>query len=171
MELVKPSEKYLESYYRGCVETWGHVQDNYILHNPDEYESWKTTIFDDYDNQEKGIGLPEGFVPSVTFWLVDDDEYLGTVNIRLELTDSLIEYCGNCGFVVRLSKRGHGVGVKLAKLAIDKMRELDIKPVLMTCEEDNEVSWRTIEKLGYKKREKYTTTLNGKFFHARRYWV
>ena len=50
MELVKPSEKYLESYYRGCVETWGHVQDNYILHNPDEYESWKTTIFDDYDS-------------------------------------------------------------------------------------------------------------------------
>ncbi|MCR5265808.1 MAG: GNAT family N-acetyltransferase [Cyanobacteria bacterium RUI128] len=169
MELVKPSEKYLESYYQACRETWGKVHDNYILHNPDEYDIWKERIFTDYENQEKGIDLPENFLPSITYWLVDNGEYMGTVNIRPKINDALVEYGGSCGVALRSSVRGKNLGLLIVKLALDKMRELKVSPIVLTCEENNEKSWRIIEHLDYLKKELYTTVLNGKNVDARRY--
>lgn len=171
MKLVEPCEKYLDSYYQGCVESWGRVHDNYILHNPEEYDDWKSHIFQDYENQKNGINLPDGFVPNATYWLVDGDDYLGTVNIRLQLTDRLIEYGGNCGIVLRVRARGKGLGVKLAELAFEKMKELKLSPIVLTCEEKNKQSWHIIEHFDYKKCEKYKTEINGIFTFARRYFL
>ena len=41
---IKPIEKYLQSYYEACIETWGHVHSNYILHNPKNFSDWKNKI-------------------------------------------------------------------------------------------------------------------------------
>ena len=51
IKLITPTEEYLTSYYEACVVTWGHSHNNYILHNPAEFDSWRDTIFIDYDNQ------------------------------------------------------------------------------------------------------------------------
>ena len=171
MELVTPSEKYLDSYYKGCAETWGHVHDSYILHDPKEFEEWKTCIFKDYENQKNGINLPEGFVPSVTYWCIDRDKYIGTVNIRLELTKGLTEYGGNLGVVLTKSERGKNLGLEITKLALNKMAELNISPIVLTCEESNVRSLHILEHLPYKKREFYETILNGNLTKARRYFL
>ena len=169
MELVTPNEKYLETYYLACVETWGHVHDDYIIHDPGEYETWKNHIFEDFKNQEKGINLPNGFVPSITYWLVEEGEYIGTANIRLEINDALIEYGGTFGIFLKKSARGKSLGVKFARMVLQKVRELNISPIILTCEEDNIASWHVIEKLEYVNKELYTTIINGKPVQARRY--
>ncbi len=171
MKLIEPCQEYLQSYYEACSETWGLVHDDYIIHNPQEFEHWKTHIFEDYENQKKGIGLRKGFVPSITFWVVDEAKYIGTVNIRLELSEELIEYGGNCGFMIRKSMRRKGLGVVILKLSIKKMNELNISPIVLTAEEKNAASWKIIEKSNYKKRDLYSIVLNGKLTEARRYYL
>ena len=170
IRLIKPEKKYLKSYYEACIETWGKVHDDYIIHNPQDYESWKNTIFKDYEKQEKGIDLPHGFVPSVTFWAVEGDEYIGTINIRPVLNDMLKEYGGHIGIFVRLNKRKKGFGETIVRMSIDKAFFMGINEILLTCEETNIPSWKILDKYYTNKVEKDTVILNGKNTQIRRYY-
>ena len=169
MKLVKPSEKYLTSYLEGCEKMWGHLHDNYIIHNPLDFDEWKTHIFSDYENNEKGINLPEGFLPHATFWVIENEQYIGTVDIRLALSEQLYEYGGVCGIAIIPEKRGMGKGIEVTKLAFEKMEELKISPIIVTCEEENTPSIKLIEHFPYTKKELYETFLYGKIRKVRRY--
>ncbi|MBO7725069.1 MAG: hypothetical protein J6S40_01240, partial [Thermoguttaceae bacterium] len=102
-EIVRPHPRWLEPYLDMCRVSWGHLHDNYILHNPADFSRWKERIFSDYRNQEAGVGLPPGIVPSITFWLIEpgtdgkNDECLGVLNLRRVLTEKLRRYGGNVG--------------------------------------------------------------------------
>ena len=148
---------------------WGHIHDNYIIHDPACFDEWKNCIFKEYENNEKGINLPEGFISHITYWLIEDEKYIGSVDIRLGLSGQLQEYGGVCGIVIVPEFRGKGNGIKALKLAFEKMRELKISPVVLTCEEDNEPSKRTLEHFPYTKKELYETFLYGKMRKVRRY--
>ncbi len=171
MELVSPSEKYLNSYYSAMQETYAETLHKYIIHDPNEYNAWKNTIFTDYENSAKGINLPKGFIPSVTFWLVEGDEYIGTVNIRLGLTDALRYFGGNVGFIIKKSARGKGYGEAIARLAIDKARELLKTPVLVTCFKDNVAATKNVEKCGVISKSEEIITEAGKTGMAVKYWM
>ena len=59
-------------------------------------------------------GLPEGHVPSSTFWLLDDaDEIVAVSNLRHSLTAFLSSYGGHIGYGVRPSarRRGHATDI------------------------------------------------------------
>ena len=73
MKFIEPEEKYIESYYKGCLETCGHIHSNYIIHNPDLYDNWKNHIIQDYNNAKNGINLPKGFVSNITFWVIENN--------------------------------------------------------------------------------------------------
>jgi predicted acetyltransferase len=64
---------------------------------------------------------------------------------------------------VRPSRRGEGHATRALKLALPRASALGIDRVLLTCDEDNEPSRRTIERNG----GVYEDTRNGK----RRYWI
>jgi predicted acetyltransferase len=55
----------------------------------------------------KGIGLPAGWVPDSTYWLLrgEDNKILGVVNIRHELTGPLLNAGGHIGNGIRPSER------------------------------------------------------------------
>lgn len=170
LELILPREEFIETYYQGCVESWGHLHENYIMHNPAEYDKWKYPIIKDYENHAQGIDLPEGCVPNLTYWFMEDNVFIGVVNIRIELNDKLIEYGGSCGAALIPRKRGMGYGTKLTNMAFHKMQELKISPILLCCEESNIASWHTMEHFKFTRMEKYKTMIHGKMTPVRRYW-
>ena len=170
LRLLRPCRDYLASYYEACRETYGRVHDNYILHDPEKYGEWKDNIFQGYENAEKGTGLPAGWLPNATFWAVSGNEYVGTVNIRLQMNDALREYGGNVGWALRLSRRGQGLALPLARLAWRQAEALGVSPVLMTATESNPKSLHVLEKLPYKKKECATACVNGVRCGVRRYW-
>ncbi len=147
MKLITPSPSYRQEYLDACRETWGHVHSTYILHDPSQYDLWGKTLFQQFENERRGIGLPEGFVPSSTFWLIENDRFLGSGNIRHVLTPALREYGGQIGDFIRLSERGKGYGSALLRLLLSKALEMGIRETLITCEADNERSRRHIESL------------------------
>ena len=132
--LVPPSGAYLESYIAACRETWDHAYSDYILHNPARVATWRETIFADYARQERGEGLPPGFVPSRTLWFVDGDMYLGTVNIRLRMTEALKNGGGTVGLILRTSMRGRHLGRPLIVAAVAAAREMVEGPIYLNTE-------------------------------------
>ena len=85
LRLASPEPRYLNSYLEACRESFHAVHNTYILHDPDRFPQWRDRIFQDYENQARGIGLPPGHLPSVTFWALAGERVVGVVNIRLGL--------------------------------------------------------------------------------------
>ena len=172
IKLITPTEEYLTSYYEACVVTWGHSHNNYILHNPAEFDTWRDTIFIDYDNQKHGIGLPAGYIPSVTYWMVDtyQAKYIGTVNIRLGLNDQLSDYGGQVGYIIRNDMRGMSFGKQIFNLSIEAAHSLGISPILYTCIVSNEASHKILLSGNYLRKEYDKTTADGVFCEIGRFW-
>ncbi|MDT0456515.1 GNAT family N-acetyltransferase [Streptomyces sp. DSM 41527] len=90
-----------------------------------------------------------GVVPTTTRWWVADGSYLGRVTFRHRLTDELLHYGGHLGYAVRpgARRRGHATAMLRAALPIAH-HELDIDPVLVTCDHTNTGSRKVIEACG-----------------------
>jgi predicted acetyltransferase len=98
----------------------------------------------------EGLDLPEGVVPSSTYWAYDDetDKIVGAANIRHCLNDVLLKTWGNVGYGVRPGERRRGYATAILRLALEKCRELAMDRVLLACYEGNAGSIKTIEKNG-----------------------
>lgn len=94
---------------------------------------------------------------------MDGDTFLGSLAIRHELNDFLLNEGGHIGYSVRPSARRRGHATKALSDALPLARDLGISRVLVTCDEDNAGSRATIEKNG----GIYEDSRSGK----RRYWL
>lgn len=87
-----------------------------------------------------------GLVPDSTFLFIreTDNRLVGVINIRHELNDWLLQYGGHIGYSIRPNERRKGYAKQQLKLALAKCRDLGLDRVLVTCNENNEASRRTI---------------------------
>ena len=112
---------------------------------------------------DTAVPLPEGIVHSDYFWMTDDSGFVGYLALRHALTPYLLEEGGHIGFSVRPSRRRQGHASRALALALPRAAKLGVDRVLLTCDEDNEASRRTIERNG----GVYEDSRKGK----RRYWI
>lgn len=168
--LTKPCKEFLESYRNACSETCGFVNHPTLMHDPAQFDEWKDSIFETYEKHEKGIDLPEGQMPSATFWLVSGSEYIGTINIRLKLNKELENYGGHASIFIRCSARGKGYASKALELTLEQARKLGISPILITCIESNAASLHSLLNAPHEKRESVNTMANGTECKVSRFW-
>ena len=111
--------------------------------------------------------VPEDRVHCDYYWITDDtgagEEVVGFLALRHSLTAWLLEEGGHIGYAVRPARRGQGHASRALALAVRRSAELGLDRVLLTCDEDNDASRRTIERNS----GVYEDTRNGK----RRYWI
>lgn len=90
--------------------------------------------------------VPKGLVPSSTYLGVrEKDNYIvGMIDIRHYLNEYLTQVGGHIGYGVRKTERNKGYAKQMLKLALEKCKELKIKKVLITCNEDNIASEKVI---------------------------
>lgn len=166
MKLIYPSKKYYKSYDEARLE----------------YEQKKITdyYFDDvnivdvekkYKDLRKGRNLKPGYVPQTTYWLIDNDEFIGEIGIRHELNDNLIRYGGHIGYGVRYSKWKQGYGTKMLTLALDKAKKMGLEYVLITCDLDNIASAKVIENNGGSLENVIENIRDGVKIKTKRYWI
>jgi predicted acetyltransferase len=95
--------------------------------------------------EEEEHGVP-GFVPATTFFGLDTERniFIGAVNIRHHLNESLLLNGGHIGDGVRPSERRKGYATKMIALALDECRKLGIDRVLMVCDKSNIGSAKSI---------------------------
>jgi len=148
MELVLPSSSYKESYL-GALEEAKNDPGNKIskLQEPKEGESFDDFVAHFYDEMI-GLNLPEGYVPATMFWLVDNGQFIGRVQIRHELTNYLSKRGGHIGYYIRPTKRKMGYGKKILELALLEAKKMGFEKVLLACNDDNVGSAKIIEANG-----------------------
>lgn len=96
----------------------------------------------------RGEGLPPGFVPHSTYWLVENGEVVAVSNLRHELTDALRRHGGNIGYGVRPSARRRGLATMVLGRTLERARQRGLAEALLTCAKANVGSVRAIQNNG-----------------------
>lgn len=140
IKLVKPSAKYKKSYLIALRE----------LKTGEEYPEvvdWDVKNFyqhlKEVRNAEKG--MTKG-VPRSEFWLVDDSQYIGMIQIRHRPAGPGVK--SHIYYDIRPSKQGRGYGNKILELGLRKLKSLALKQVIVACRENNVASKKIIEHHG-----------------------
>jgi predicted acetyltransferase len=174
MQLVPPSVGYKASFIEAVKEFQAETIDNTTVRRYKELSVPELERdFKHYVETQKGFaegkGLPEGWVPATTLWLVDQGEYIGRLSIRHRLTDELLKTGGHIGYDIRPSRRSRGYGSKILELALPIAHELGIGQALLTCDETNIGSKKIIEKNGGVLQDRVEEPGTG--VYKLRYWI
>lgn len=103
-------------------------------------------------DEERGVGLREGWVPCTHRWLVDaDGAVVGVTRLRHRIdTPFLWESAGHIGYDVAPSHRGKGHGHQTLRIGLSVARSIGLQRVLLLTGEGNAASRSVIERQGGK---------------------
>ena len=109
--------------------------------------------FDDFlkrmRERERDEIREKGLVPATLYFLVDEkNKICGALDIRHELNEYLEKFGGHIGYGIAPSERKKGYGKIQLKLALEKTKKIGLKKVLITCDDYNIGSAKTIEACG-----------------------
>ena len=165
MELVKPSLKYQESFIEAMKEFQAEEKKTGLDVFDLEQDFGK--YIKKFEDHEKGVNLPEGYVPHTRLWLVENGKFVGHVDIRHTLNEELLTHGGLIGYSIRPTERNKGYGTKILAMALPIAKKFGNKRILVTCDDDNLGSIKIIEKSGGVLENK--VPFAGKL--KRRYWI
>ena len=101
------------------------------------YEDWLKSNRD----MEMGLGIPDGWVPAVQLVaFARDGQAVGFLNLRLRLSDYLLEEGGHIGYSIRPSEQGKGYAKEALRQGLQVAKEKNIHLALVTCSIDNPAS-------------------------------
>ncbi len=166
--LVPPSAEHKESYrslVREFVER-GEPLVPFSLAFPNENFA---AFVAELAAAERGVGIPAGFVPHSTFWLLAGGEVAGVSNLRHRLNDELLIEGGHIGYGIRPSARGRGLGREILRLTLAEAARRGIGRVLLTCAKDNPASSAVIAANGGRLESEEFVEARGKV--VQRWWI
>lgn len=148
-ELVTPDTRFHRSFLESHAEWAGAVQDGAGIHEGDDVRSpgGFAEFVESLVAAETTPRRP-GLVTDTYRWIVEGDEYLGSVSFRHELTDFLRNFGGHVGYGIRPSARGRGLATWALARTVDLARGRGYDRILVVCHDDNPASARVIEKNG-----------------------
>jgi predicted acetyltransferase len=117
----------------------------FVFRDPDE--PWADYLAD-VERQRVGVDLAPDRVPATFLLAVVDGEIVGRVSIRHALNDRLSVIGGHIGYGVRPAYRRRGHATEILRQSLAIARGLGLDRVLLTCDDSNDASARTIESCG-----------------------
>ncbi|MGO1165621.1 MAG: GNAT family N-acetyltransferase [Janibacter sp.] len=180
-QIVRPDARYQRSYLAASDEFAGAHRDGDgdLVQDADP-----TTGFEGFTFTREGLEEPDQFrrfvqsrraeelpetprpsgrVPCTFLWVVEGEEYLGSIAFRHDLNDFLLEQGGHIGYSIRPSARRRGHASTAVRQTLELAAEMGHEQVLITCAEDNDASRAIIEGVG----GVHEDSRSGQ----RRYWV
>jgi len=108
--------------------------------------------WDDYLREMSDLALGQNLRPGVvpaTFLIADvDGVMVGRTSIRHELNDFLREIGGHIGYAVLPEHRRQGYATEILRQSLRITRAIGIDEAIVTCDDDNPASFKTIEANG-----------------------
>jgi predicted acetyltransferase len=144
IELVSPDRAF-EASYRGHVAEFVARGEPFVPFPIGFDLSDFGALLQKLEDCSRGVGIPAGFVPHTTFWLVrGGSEVVGVSNLRHSLTPKLLREGGNIGYGIRPSARGQGLGTEILRLTLVRAVARGLTEALVTCDKGNVASARII---------------------------
>lgn len=111
------------------------------------YEKW---LEKNEETENKDYAKLVGLVPSATYFTIrkSDNKIVGMVNIRYNLNEYLRKIAGHIGYSIRPSERGKGLAKIQLYLALKEAIKVNLNKVMISCEQNNIASEKTILALG-----------------------
>lgn len=148
LQLVVPSAAFRDSY-RGLVSEFVEQGEKLVPFVVGFEHSDFDAFLEQLADCSRGMGLPDGFVPHSTYWLVHEEAHVvGVANIRHSLTSTLRREGGNIGYGIRPSARGHGFGTDILRQSLRQASLIGLTTVLLTCGRSNIPSVKVIIRNG-----------------------
>lgn len=148
LELIKPTIKFESEFLSLLKEYQAAAEDPYRDILKAAWTDFHTYIHQ-IEDYSQGKGLPNGYSPMTSFWLVRDGIVIvGESRLRHKLTPALEIEGGHIGYSISPSQRRKGYGTQLLSMTLEKAKELGLRCVLVTCDTDNIASARVIQKNG-----------------------
>jgi len=146
MKIIKPSIEYKDTFIDGLKEY--KIEGGFPTVDPEErrenflkyIERLESEFKEGYGDKEK-IHLEH-------LWFVDGEKYIGTVLLRHQLNENLLQIGGNITYEIRPTERRKGYGTKMLELALIEVKKRGLDKVLITCDEDNIGAKKIIEANG-----------------------
>ncbi len=141
--LVRPDSQYKAQIF-AMMDEWCSTGEKIVPY------SIRKTDYHDFGNYIKGFEEEEkggeGFVPATTLFCLDTDRdiFVGAVNIRHYLNESLLLHGGHIGDGIRPSERRKGYATAMIGLALDECKKLGLERILMICDKSNIGSAKSI---------------------------
>ncbi|MCD4853344.1 GNAT family N-acetyltransferase [Arthrobacter sp. AK01] len=169
-KLVAPDVSFHQSFLESHREWDGAHQDGAGVFmaddviTPEGFAAWIRQLEDAAQTAEK-----DGIVPCTYLWITEGSRYVGAIAFRHYLTPALLNSGGHIGYGVRPSDRGRGAASwALRELCSRLAAQGRPERVLLTCDDTNAASAKTIER-GGGALEDTRTDADGRLF--RRYWI
>lgn len=151
MHLVKPDIQYEESFREGLGELGSEKERREWVYLPHEaYTDFFEISFSDYVYRllDFEVNPPANWVPNTVYWAIADGQVVGRIGIRHELNNFLFYEGGHIGYFVRPSSRAKGFATSMLKQILETDIAKKIGSLLLTCDEGNFASEKTILKNG-----------------------
>jgi len=149
LRLLHPHTKYIKSVFEAHREQYQHKEITKEI-----WEEIKVEIKDPaafvktIKDKSAGKGLAPNQLPFMRFWLIDGDEYIGTLRLSRHISPQMKYREGHIGYQIRTSQRKKGYGYKILRLGLNRARKIGLKKVHINCSKDNIASQAIIEKNG-----------------------
>lgn len=135
-----------------------------------EFERWVRELL------QPTAGSRPDAVPATNWWIVRGGRYLGSIQLRHRLNDFLADVGGHIGYGIRPSERRKGLAATALRQVLGFAGDqIGLSSVLITCDEENTGSRKTIEAcggvLGSVRRSDETSRGVGHVGDTLRFWV
>lgn len=149
LKLVTPDVRYYESFqeahkeWDGALQHGAGIRDFDDVESPEGFAAWVDALRR-YENEV----LDPDFVTCTFKWIVDGDNYVGSIALRHELTPNLLKWGGQIGYGIRPSYRGRKIASWALEQTLQDAKSRGMTKVLATCDEANEASYKTLTRHG-----------------------
>ena len=151
VQIVRPDKIHERSFMEAFRESESD-EDRFALVylGSESYSKFSTMTFSEYVSLllEREHTAPAGFVTDSIYWGIFEGEVVGRISMRHELNEFLKVLGGHIGYYVKPSARRKGAATQMLREILQTERALKIKSLLLTCDEDNVASAKTILKVG-----------------------
>lgn len=142
MKLVKLENKYKPQLF-DMLDEWYAYGEKIVPY------AIRKVDYHDFDNYLDSLEVKDGTggrVPDSTYFCLDEERniFVGAVNIRHYLNESLLLNGGHIGDGIRPSERRKGYATQMIGLALEECKKLGINKVLMVCDKENIGSAKSI---------------------------
>ena len=167
LKLVRYDEVSEESYI-DYISEWETLQEKVVPGAVRREGRSFSEMMDMWREDETDIPVSQGFVPATLYFLTNDSgRILGGIHFRHYLNERLRQNGGHIGYGVRKSERRKGYAHEMLKLLLEEIKKLEIDKVMLTCDDDNVGSVKTIERCNGIMQDK--VVFENKL--TRRYWI